>query len=87
MEWALSGEIEAHLEENSLEEDNRRNGTSFKTVKSKYGSFELESPRDRNSSFESQIIKKRQTVLYPEVEDKILALYSLGTSYEDISYC
>ncbi len=50
------------------------------------GSFELESPRDRTSSFEPQLIKKRQTTLHPEVEDKILALYSLGTSYEDISY-
>ncbi len=37
MEGALSGELEAHLEETVLDEDNRRNGTSVKTMKSKYG--------------------------------------------------
>jgi putative transposase len=83
---ALQGEMDAHLQENSLEEgSNRRNGTGTKTMKTGSGSFELEVPRDRNSSFEPHLIKKRQTVLNEELDCKILALYGLGSSYEDIS--
>ena len=48
---ALQGEIEAHLAETSLEEGgNRRNGVARKTIKTGGGSFDLESPRDRNGS-------------------------------------
>jgi putative transposase len=84
---ALQGEMDQHLEENSLEEGtNRRNGIGTKTVKTAGGSFELEVPRDRNSSFEPQLVKKRQTVLTEELDNKILALYGLGTSYDDISH-
>ena len=83
---ALQGEMDAHLQEDSLEEGgNRRNGISTKTVKTGSGSFELEVPRDRNSSFEPQLVKKRQTILNEELDNKILALYSLGTSYDLIS--
>jgi putative transposase len=83
---ALSGELEAHLIENKLEETgNRRNGITSKTIKTSSGSFELEVPRDRNSSFEPQLIKKRQTVLTDELDSKILALYGLGNSYDAIS--
>lgn len=71
----------ANLEEGG----NRRNGTTSKLMKTGTGSFELEVPRDRNSSFEPQIVKKRQTVLTEELDNKILALYSLGTSYDGIS--
>lgn len=57
-EIALQGKMDAHLQENSLEEcGNRRNGFKKKTVKGSGGSFELEVPRDRNSSFEPQIVK------------------------------
>ena len=49
------------------------------------GAFELEVPRDRNSSFEPQLIKKRQTILNEELDNKILALYGLGTSYDGIA--
>ena len=83
---ALQGEMEAHLTENSLEEgSNRRNGLTTKTIKSSAGAFELEAPRDRNGTFEPQLIKKRQTTLTDELDSKILALYGLGTSYSDIS--
>ena len=85
-EIALQGEMEAHLEENSLDEGgNRRNGLSSKTMKSAAGSFELEVPRDRNGTFDPQLVKKRQTTLTNELDNKILALYGLGTSYNDIS--
>jgi putative transposase len=83
---ALQGEMDAHLAENQLEEGgNRRNGLSKKLVKTSSGSFELEYPRDRNGSFEPQLVKKRQTILNDELDSKILALYGLGTSYADIS--
>lgn len=82
---ALQGEMEAHLQEGSLEEGgNRRNGLTSKTVKTATGSFELDVPRDRNGSFEPQLIKKRQTILNEELDNKILALYGLGTSYGDM---
>ena len=83
---ALQGEMDAHLGENGLEEGgNRRNGIGTKTVKTGGGSFELTVPRDRNSSFEPQLIKKRQTVLNEELDNNILALYGLGTSYDQIT--
>lgn len=83
---ALQGEMDAHLSENTLEQGgNRRNGITPKTIQCASGSFELEVPRDRNSSFEPQIVKKRQTILTEELDNKILALYGLGTSYDDIS--
>jgi len=86
IEVSLEAEMEVHLEENNLENGaNRRNGLSSKTMKASSGSFELEVPRDRNGSFEPQMVKKRQTVLNGELDEKILALYGLGTSYSDIS--
>ncbi len=83
LEAALEGEMYNHLEEK--EETNRRNGKSYKTVKSEHGEFELSTPRDRNSSFEPQIVKKRQTILGESVDNKVISLYGLGMSYSDIS--
>ena len=86
IERSLEGECDAHMSDHSLEDvDNRKNGKSVKTVKSKFGSFELETPRDRNSTFEPQLVKKRQTIINDEIDSKILSLYALGSSYEDIS--
>lgn len=83
---ALAGEMEAHLVEDSLEQgNNRKNGYGSKTVKTSSGSFDLDVPRDRNNSFEPQLVKKRQTVLTDELDNKILALYGLGTGYNDIA--
>jgi putative transposase len=80
-EAALEAEIESHL---SSEIRNRKNGKSTKTMKSSVGSFELDVPRDRNSSFEPQIVKKPQTHISEQIEDKILSLYALGNSYSQI---
>jgi putative transposase len=85
IEASLEGELEAHLNNSDDGENNRRNGKLKKTVKSDVGSFELETPRDRNSTFEPQLVKKRQTILNAALDDKILALFCLGMSYEDIS--
>ena len=82
-EALLQGEVDAHLE--SDPEPNRRNGKSRKQVKSGSGSFELETPRDRAGTFEPQLVKKNQTTLGNEIEEKILGLYGLGNSYRDIA--
>ena len=87
LEAALEGEITSHMA-NCLEEpenQNRRNGKSIKTIKSPMGAFELETPRDREGSFEPQIVKKRQTVLNASLDNKILGLYGLGMGYQDIA--
>lgn len=85
IEASLEGELEAHLNESDDTENNRRNGRLKKTVKSDIGSFDLETPRDRNGTFEPQLVKKRQTVLNAALDEKILALFCLGMSYDDIS--
>lgn len=81
-EAALQGEMDNHLEQDQT--DNRKNGKSRKTVKTGAGEFELETPRDRNGSFEPQTVKKYQTRLTDEMERKIISLFALGTSYQDI---
>jgi transposase-like protein len=87
LEAALEGEMASHMESclASPETENRRNGRSVKTVQSPMGAFELETPRDREGSFEPQIVKKRQTVLNASLDNKILGLYSLGMGYQDIA--
>ena len=83
LEATLEGEMEAHLDE-SRANKNRRNGKSTKTVTHSAGSFELETPRDREGSFEPEVVRKRQTVLNDALDEKILGLFSLGMSYDDI---
>src|ERR1700675_4147004 len=89
LEKALEGEINAHLEnENNqpiIDLKNRRNGKLSKTVRSSLGAFELQTPRDRNGTFDPQVVKKRQTVLTHELDSKIIRLFSSGMSYSDIS--
>ncbi len=86
LESALEGELEAHLLENrEAGISNRRNGKSSKQVQTSSDSFELLTPRDREGSFEPEIVKKRQTVLNESLDNKVLALYALGMSYEAIS--
>ena len=85
LETALEGEMDNYLSANKKEEDNRRNGKNKKTVRSAYGDFELETPRDRNGGFEPEIVKKRQVTLTDEIDQKITKLFTLGMSYEDIS--
>lgn len=83
LEATLEGEMEDHLNE-TRSNKNRRNGKTSKTVKHSAGSFDLETPRDRDGSFEPEIEKKRQVVLNQALDDKILGLFSLGMSYDDI---
>jgi len=86
LETALEAEMDNYLAEDILNNSkNRRNGKGKKTIKSPTGEFELETPRDRNSTFEPEIIKKRQTTISDEIESKILSMYGLGMSYKDIA--
>lgn len=81
-EAALQAEIESHLTQDLAK--NRKNGISSKTMKSEMGSFELDVPRDRAGTFEPQIVKKNQTYMSDQIEQKILSLYALGNSYAQI---
>jgi putative transposase len=85
IEKALEAEMEEHLSEEERSQGNKRNGKGRKTIKSSAGSFEIETPQDRHSSFEPELIKKRQTILAESLEEKIIGLYGLGLSYRDIS--
>lgn len=85
IEKALEAEMEEHLSEDERDEGNKRNGKGRKTVKSSAGSFEIETPQDRHSSFEPELVRKRQTILAESLEAKIIGLYGLGMSYRDIS--
>ncbi len=85
LEKAVEAEMEAHLDDDERSKGNKRNGKGKKTIKSGIGQFEIDTPQDRHSSFEPEIIKKRQTILADNLADKIIGLYGLGTSYRDIS--
>jgi putative transposase len=63
---------------------NRKNGKSSKRMKSSVWEFDLDAPRDRNGTFEPQIVKKHQTHMSGQIEEKILSLYALGNSYTQI---
>ncbi|KGA79845.1 transposase, Mutator family protein [Yersinia enterocolitica] len=82
-EAALAAELDFHLAQDI--EANRKNGSTKKTVKTPTGAFELATPRDRNGSFEPQLVKKHQTTLSDEIERKIIRMFALGMSYKDIS--
>lgn len=83
LQAALAAELDSHLAQDV--EVNRKNGSGKKTIKAPTGSFELATPRDRNGYFEPQLVKKHQTTLSDELERKIIRLFALGMSYQDIS--
>jgi transposase-like protein len=64
--------------------DNSRNGYSEKTLKTSYGDMEIAIPRDRKSDFEPQLIKKHQTTLSGDIEEKIISMYAKGMTTADI---
>lgn len=63
--------------------DNRRNGYTNKKVRTSAGEVEIKVPRDRASSFEPQLIPKRQKDV-SEIEEKVLAMYAIGMNQRDI---
>lgn len=84
IEKALESEMEGHLSEDERSQGNKRNGKGKKTIKSGFGTFDIETPQDRHSSFEPELVKKRQRILADNLSDKIIGLYGLGMSYRDI---
>jgi len=81
LDASLEGELDAHLK--SVKR-NRRNGKNKKRVKTSFGEVEVTTPRDRNGSFDPEILKKRQVTLGDGIDHKILSLYAKGVSYEGI---
>ena len=63
--------------------DNSRKGYTSKTIKSKYGEFDINVPRDRNGIFEPKIVKKYQTDILA-LDDKIISLYAKGSQLETL---
>lgn len=82
---ALEGEMDAHLTEESRQAGNRRNGKMQKQVQTPVGEVTVSTPRDRDSSFDPQFIKKRETMLAEGMAEKIISMYALGTSTRAIS--
>ena len=83
----LEKEMDDHLGYDRYErsgEPNYRNGTKSKTVRSKYGEFQVDVPQDRQSSFEPQVLPKRQKDI-SSIDDKIIALYAKGMTTRQIS--
>ena len=88
-ESMLQGEMDAHLGYEANDHgykatSNRRNGYIHKTVNSTMGDIEIQSPRDRDGSFEPQVIPKRSKDV-SGIEDKVLAMYARGMSQRDIA--
>ena len=88
VERAMEVELTDHLGYEPHQEPpggtgNTRNGTSPKTLITEHGQVPLDAPRDRDGSFEPQIVRKRQR-RFQGFDDKILALYSRGLSTRDI---
>ena len=91
MQKLLDTELENHLEypkyEHNKEKKNKTNSRNghckSKNVKTKYGNIEVQTPRDREATFEPIIIEKGQTTL-TGFEDKCIALYAKGMSLRDI---
>lgn len=83
----MEAEMDEHLGYESYERssnDNYRNGTKRKKVRSNYGEFEIDVPQDRNSSFEPQVVKKRQKDI-SEIDQKIISMYARGLTTRQIS--
>ena len=88
-EAMLQGEMDSHLgyssnDHGDKDTDNRRNGYINKTVKTSMGEVPIDVPRDRDASFEPQLVPKR-TRDVSGIEDKVLAMYARGMSQRDIS--
>jgi len=89
LEGGLEGELDEELgytkyDYRNKNTDNSRNGHTEKTLKSSLGEMEISVPRDRKGEFEPQLVKKNQTSLSGDIEEKILSMYAKGMSTADI---
>lgn len=88
LERAMDAELTHHLgyeksDPAGYNSGNSRNGTTSKTLKGDFGELEIETPRDRNGSFEPQMVKKHQT-RWDGFDDKILSMYARGMTTREI---
>jgi putative transposase len=88
VERALDGELTHHLgyERHDAAGDNSSNssnGTTPKTMRGKRGQVQIDVPRDRNSEFEPQLVKKNQT-RFDGLDEKIISLYSRSMTQREI---
>lgn len=86
VEAALNAELDEHLgysKHDPSENSNSRNGHTSKTLKTEDGQFQVDTPRDREGSFEPQLVKKHQR-RFTSMDDKILSLYAKGMSTREI---
>lgn len=86
VEAALNAELDAHLgysKHDTSDNPNSRNGSSNKRLKTEDGEFDLETPRDRDGSFEPLLVKKHQN-RFTSMDDKILHLYAKGMTTREI---
>jgi len=84
----MEAELDASLgyeknQKGDLVTDNKRNGHFPKTLKSRYGEFQVEVPRDRNGEFGPKLIPKHQRGI-SGIEEKVISLYARGMSTRDI---
>ena len=89
MEDGLEAELDGELgysryDYKNKDTDNSRNGHSSKTLRTSFGDVEVSVPRDRKGEFEPQILKKNQTSISQDIEEKILSMYAKGMSTGDI---
>lgn len=89
LEGGLEGELDEELgytkyDYRNKSTKNSRNGYTEKTLKSSLGEMEISVPRDRKGEFEPQLVKKNQTSLSGDIEEKILSMYAKGMSTADI---
>ena len=89
MEDGLDAELEDELgyskyDYKNKDTGNSRNGHSKKTLKTSFGNVDIETPRDRNGEFDPQLLKKNQTSISQDVEEKILSMYAKGMTTSDI---
>lgn len=89
MENGLDAELDNELgysryDYKNKDTDNSRNGHSSKTLRTSFGEVDISVPRDRKGEFEPQLLKKNQTSVSQDVEEKILSMYAKGMTTGDI---
>ena len=89
MEDGLETELDDELgysryDYRSKNTENSRNGHSRKTLRTSFGDVEVAVPRDRKGEFEPQLLKKNQTSISQDIEEKILSMYAKGMTTSDI---
>ena len=90
MENGLEAELDDELgyskyDYKSKDTDNSRNGHSSKTLRTSFGDVEVSVPRDRKGEFEPQLLKKNQTSISQDIEEKILSMYTKGMTTSDMA--